>query len=342
MSGALDAAQLLPALQAYVTAQFCTDGWVRNLAIMETGHAGLSFGFEVIGADGALLASLVLKLAPPGVRRRGNTDVYRQAPLLRALHAAGLPVPDVPFASAGEAELGTPFIIMERLAGRPFLIWDPDPAFDRDPAAVASVWTQAARALATLHRFNWRSHLAGWETPRSVREEVEHWDGVLAKAQEPAWLAAGQRVRDRLLTRLPDGDPIGLVHGDYQPGNALYESGTLIGIIDWELASIGSQLLDLGWLMMMADRASWPENWRPISPPAPESLRDVYEHALGRRFARVVWYRALAGYRFGAICCLNVRLHRTGRRPDPIWEKFALAIPFLFGRAEELLRTDDI
>ena len=309
---------------------------------MEMGHAGLSFGFEVTGPNGALRTSLILKLAPPWVRRQGNTDVYRQAPLLRALHAAGLPVPDVPFASASEVELGTPFIIMERLAGRPFLIWDPDPTFDRDPTTIAGVWYQAARSLAALHRFNWRRDLEDWETPRSLREEVERWDSILAKAQESNWLAAGQRLRNRLLTRLPDGDPIGLVHGDYQPGNVLYNFGRLTGIIDWELASITSQLLDLGWLMMMADQSSWQRNWGPVSPPSPESLREAYEQTLGCRFARVAWYRALAGYRFGAICCLNVRLHRTGRRSDPIWEKFALAIPFLFGRAEELLLTEDI
>ncbi len=342
MSGAVTPTQLLPALQAYITGQFGAGARVQNLAVMEMGHAGLSFGFEVRGPNGALRTSLILKLAPPGVRRQGNTDVYRQAPLLRALHAAGLPVPDVPFASASEVELGTPFIIMERLAGKPFLVWGPDPAFDRHPTAIADVWYQAARSLAALHRFNWRRDLEDWETPRSLREEVERWDGILAKAQEPSWLAAGQRLRNRLLTRLPDGDPIGLVHGDYQPGNVLYDSGRLTGIIDWELASISSQLLDLGWLMMMADQSSWPRNWGPVSPPPPESLREVYEKALDCRFARVAWYRALAGYRFGAICCLNVRLHRTGRRPDPIWEKFALAILFLFGRAEELLLTEDI
>jgi hypothetical protein len=54
----------------------------------------------------------------------------------------------------------------------------------------------------------------------------------------------------------------------------------------------------------------------------------------------VAWYQALAGYRLGAISCLNVRLHRTGRRPDAMWEKFALAVPSMFGRAEELLQSE--
>ncbi|MFZ5780190.1 MAG: phosphotransferase [Pseudomonadota bacterium] len=129
-----EVARLLPALQAYVVRKLGDGVRVQNLAVMEMGHAGLTFGFEVAGPAGEGFASLVLKLAPPGVRRLGNTDVYRQAPLLRALHVAGLPAPDVPFASADETELGTPFIMMQRLPGRPFLVWDPDPSFDRSPA----------------------------------------------------------------------------------------------------------------------------------------------------------------------------------------------------------------
>ena len=47
------------------------------------------------------------------------------------------------------------------------------------------------------------------------------------------------------------------------------------------------------------------------------------------------WYQAFAGYRFGVISCLNVKLHRRGQRHDPTWERFAPAIPHLFGRARE-------
>ena len=58
---------------------------VADLRPMEDGHAGLTFGFDVINNASESLCSYVLKLAPAGVARRGNTDVYRQAPLLRGL-----------------------------------------------------------------------------------------------------------------------------------------------------------------------------------------------------------------------------------------------------------------
>jgi aminoglycoside phosphotransferase (APT) family kinase protein len=336
----LDIARLAPGLRAIAATRFGEDARIEDLAVMEQGHAGLTFGFEVTDQSACRLGSFVLKMAPPGVRRLGNTDVYRQAPLLRALYAAGLPVPDVPFASPDESDLGTPFIIMQRLPGHPFFVWDPSPAFDRSPDAVLPLWEQCIAALADLHRFDWQSHLAQWETPRPLANDVTRWAGLLDKSPDPAWTEAGRHVRDLLLARLPDGAPIGLVHGDYQPGNALYAAGRLTGIIDWELASIGSQLLDLGWLMMMADRANWHDEWTPIAPLTPQTVRTIYQEAMGQRFTRVAWYQAFAGFRLAAIACLNVRLHRTGRRPDAIWEKFGLVVPSMFARAAQLLREE--
>ena len=61
---------------------------------------------------------------------------------------------------------------------------------------------------------------------------------------------------------------------------------------------------------------------------------------MGATYAELAWYQALAGYRLGAISCLNVHLHRSGRRPDPIWERFALAVPALFARAASILEGE--
>lgn len=321
-------------LGRFVQAHYGGSAAVDGLAAMEAGHAGLTFGFRVIErGDARVLARLVLKLSPPGVRRAGNTDVFRQAPLLRALHGAGLPVPDVPWAGDDEAWFGTPFVMMESLPGTPFFVWQPDPRFDRSPQAVAPLWLQCIDALVQLHRFDWQRHLPGWERPTPLHDEITRWDRILAKAPDPSWLDAGRRVRERLLAERPASPTPALVHGDYQPGNVLYESGRLSGVIDWELASIGSPLLDVGWLMMLADHASWPADWRPLCPLTPHEIAVRY----GAEPNALAWWQALAGYRLGAISCLNVHLHRSGRRADPVWERFASAIHPLFARAAALL-----
>jgi aminoglycoside phosphotransferase (APT) family kinase protein len=315
-----------------------TGSRIANMGPMEDGHAGLTFGFDVLGVADQLVGSYVLKLAPAGVTRRGNTDVYRQAPLIRALKATGLPVPAVPWASPDSDALGTPFIVMERLPGRVFLVWEPHRSFPRDPMRLRQVWLQAARLLARLHRIDWQSVLPDWERPRSLRAELDFWTPLLRHAPDPQWLAAGTELGTLLVADLPDGQPIGIVHGDFQPGNILYVDGRAETLIDWELASIGSQGLDVGWLLMMSDGEAWDPGWRPVAPVSRDDLVGAYREAGGTAVRDIDWYQALAHFRGGAIACLNVKLHRTGKRKDDLWERFATSVPALFDRGIELAR----
>lgn len=311
---------------------------VSNFDVMEDGHAGLTFGFDLLDPAEELRDCYILKMAPAGVKRRGNTDVFRQSPLLKTLKKQGLPVPDVPWASSEDAPLGAPFIVMERLPGRVFLVWEPHASFSRDPADVRRVWLQAADLLAQVHRVDWRTSLSGWEEPRLLTDELNQWTKILKHAEDPSWYAAGMQLGELLLAHLPDGAPVGLVHGDFQPGNILYEDGQVRGLIDWELSSIGAQGLDLGWMLMMIDPQAWHPDWQPVATLASTDVIDAYRTAGGPATANLEWYQALAQYRLGAIACLNVKLHRSGKRSDELWERFAPSIPHLFGRGIELAK----
>ncbi len=348
MSGASENTRLKSlevGLQRLVDREFGAEFRVDGLAEMIDGHAGLTFGFDVLDGAGKVANAYVLKLAPVGVTRRGNTDVYRQAPLLRGLHAAGLPVPNVPFASPDEDLLGTPFIVMEKLPGRVFVAWEPHASFSREPAAVRPLWLQAAQLLARLHKVDWQETLADWEAPRSLREELDRWGPVLRHAKDATWGEAGPVLHEAgetlhaLLTEgFPDERPIGVVHGDFQPGNILFQDGKAMGLIDWELASIGAQGADLGWLLMMSDAAAWHSGWRPFAPVGREELIATYRSEDGPAFLNLDWYQALSQYRLGCIACLNVKLHRSGKRTDALWERFAPSVSTLFSRGQELAR----
>jgi aminoglycoside phosphotransferase (APT) family kinase protein len=323
-------------LQRLIESERGAGARVINFGVMEDGHAGLTFGFDVVDTDGAPLGGYVLKTAPMGVVRRGNTDVYRQAPLLRALKEAGLPVPGIPWASPDEDQLGTPFLVMERMPGRVFLVWEPHQSFLGDPAQLRDIWLQAAALLARVHNVNWQRTLPDWEQPQPLSEELGRWTKILRHAEDPDWLAAGSRLGTLLASSRPDEAPVGLVHGDFQPGNILYENGRAGGLIDWELASIGAQGLDLGWMLMMIDALAWHPGWRPVAPVSAPDLIERYREAGGPAFRNMEWYQALSQYRLGSIACLNVKLHRTGKRRDELWERFAPSIPFLFARGIEL------
>ena len=302
------------------------------------GHAGLTFLFETRRRGQHEIAGhYVLKIPPQGVARRGNTDVYRQAPLLRAMHGAGLPVPDVPYADENEHWFGVPFIVMERLPGRVFFVWDPHHSFSREKDPTEALWRQCVEALPRVHRFDWRTHLADWESPEPLDDMIRRWRKIYLHSPEPHWITQAEEVERLLLASIPTADPIGVFHGDYQPGNLLYDDNRMTGIIDWELAGIGAQLLDIGWLMMAADRHNWVDEWCSIHPPPTAELRDLYERGMGRTYADIPWFQAFAGFRLASIGCLNVKLHRRGQRHDPIWEMMALTLSRMFERARQLL-----
>ncbi|MGH8005924.1 MAG: phosphotransferase family protein [Candidatus Binatia bacterium] len=337
---AMDLGTLQRQLQEFAVAHYGESAVVSQVEVMP-GHAGLSFGFRVDyqEAGQSRLEALVTRMPPKGVRQSGNTDVLRQVPLLQALKRNGVPVPTVRWFGDDLRWFEVPYIMAERLPGRTFHVWDPDPSFDRSPQAVAALYRQAARALAQVHQLDWRKELAGWEAPRALDTEIRFWDPILAKAAEPQWVTQGQEVRDLLLRHQPANPPVGLFHGDFQGSNFLFDGNTLVALLDWEISGIGGQLLDLGWLIVFTDPASWSSTHGPIpSAPPAEELIAVYEESMQRAVPDIAWYRALAGYRFGSISGFNVMLHRTGKRIDPEWELIGPSTSVLFARAKEMLR----
>ncbi|NQV21531.1 MAG: phosphotransferase family protein [Rhodospirillales bacterium] len=333
----MDMSLLAKQLDAFVAARYPAGSHVQGLTEAD-GHAGLTFKFQVTDpATGGVAEELFLKVPPKGVKRKQNTDVYRQAPLLAALKKCGIPVPDVRWAGDDEDWFDVPYIITAKQPGRTLLVWDPHSSYPRTPKVMEPLWRQTAEALVDIHKVDWRTALAGWEDPRPLDVEVNRWDRIYGQAPYPEWITAAKEVHDLLLATMRDGEPVGLIHGDYQPGNVLFENGKLVAILDWELSGIGAHLLDIGWLMMTADPLSWVDTWGPIHPLPIEEIRDIYEAGRGQRFPDIPWYQALAGFRLASIGCLNVKLHQKGQRPDPLWENFIDAIPVMFERAKQLL-----
>ena len=333
---AIDLAWLAERLQIWAEAHYGEHAHVTAVETMP-GHAGLSFGFSVLhGAEHDECDELVMRVPPKGVRRKGNTDVIRQVPLLQALHADGVRVPPVRWWSEDEQWFDVPYFMVDRLPGRTFAFRDP--TVQPDPAMVRSVFEQAVDALVTIHKFDWRVRLADWEKPRPLADEVAYWEPILQKAAEPEWIAMGEEVRDLLVAQLPVDAPVGLFHGDFQTSNLLFDDGVLVAVLDWEISGIGGHRLDIGWLLMMNDPESWYDAGSFDGGPDLTALEARYEDGMGTKVGDIGWYRALSGYRFGVISGLNVMLHRTGKRHDPEWERIALSVPFLFGRARDLLK----
>ena len=257
---------------------------------------------------------LVLRKDPPG-RVGDGGDRGTEFRVLRAAAAGGVAVPRVYWSSADPSLLGSPFFLMERVAGETLprrLLRE-----ERYAAARAALPEQLGTQLARIHALDLaQPDLAGLARPpegRSpARAEVERTaQGLRQLAVEPhPVLDLAERW---LLERAPEPARITLVHGDYRMGNVIVDESGLRAILDWELVHVGDPLEDLGWLCTRA--------WRFGSPlPAGgvgtrEQVVEAYERASGTRVDREAlrFWEAFGSFKLALVFVMQSRVYLDGR-----------------------------
>lgn len=177
----------------------------------------------------------------------GAHAVDREVRILRALSSTAVPVPRVAYFHAEPDLIGTPFYVMERLHGR-ILPWL------RSPGVAAAerheMILRMADALAALHRLDWRAlGLEGYGKPggffaRQLERLKRQWQ-ALPRATDPAMA----RVSAWLAANVPNDDLTTIAHGDFRIGNLVFHptEPRIIGVLDWELSTLGHPLSDLAY-----------------------------------------------------------------------------------------------
>lgn len=331
----------------WVQQQYDADAQIADFGPMP-GNSGLSFGFEIRSAAGELIDAVVVRLAPPGVKRSGNTDVLRQVPLLSLLEQTDVPIAPLLWHAPQEASpFGTDTIVQRRMPGRSLRMFTAEAS--AADAATEHLVDKAVAALVKVHQVDpAQLIITGWGQTVPVEQDLAYWFRLIDKVADPVLLDLGTRLRTALIDAEPDSDREGIYHGDYQTNNVLFsDDGDVSAVVDWEIAGIGYCGLDVGWMSMMLDESFWgPEHREAMQVRIdPRQIRASYEKYSGAALPHFEWYRAYSGYRFGAIAAYNLRLHRTGKRHDPLYERMASSIPQLFIRGLEVLgarATNDI
>jgi aminoglycoside phosphotransferase (APT) family kinase protein len=187
-------------------------------------------------------------------------------------------------------------------------------------AAVGAV-DVAAVGLSSLGRPDgWLDRQPGrWLSQLQSYEAVPGWSlsSQIPVGRLAAWLQA--RVPGRWLP--------GLIHGDYHFGNVLFDrrGPDLAAIVDWELATIGDPLLDLGHLL-----ATWADEADDQTPatvlylpglPGRSVLVERYAAASARDLSRLDWYIALACFRLGVLLEGTHARSLAGLAPPEVGER---------------------
>jgi len=194
--------------------------------------------------------SYVLRRKPLGQLLPSAHAVDREYRVMRALAATKVPVPKVYALCEDDAVIGSAFYVMEFLDGRIF--WDPRLP-DLAPAERQAMFQSMNAVIAELHSLDYAAvGLAEFGRPGNyMARQVARWS-----RQYQASETEKQPAMDRLIEWLPchlppDGEPR-IVHGDYRIDNLIYHptEPQVIGVLDWELSTIGDPLADFAYHVM--------------------------------------------------------------------------------------------
>jgi len=194
--------------------------------------------------------SYVLRRKPLGQLLPSAHAVDREYRVMRALAATKVPVPKVYALCEDDAVIGSAFYVMEFLEGRIF--WDPRLP-DLAPAERRAMFQSMNAVIAELHSLDYAAvGLAEFGRPGNyMARQVARWS-----RQYQASETEQQPAMDRLIEWLPchlppEGEPR-IVHGDYRIDNLIYHptEPRVIGVLDWELSTIGDPLADFAYHVM--------------------------------------------------------------------------------------------
>jgi len=279
---------------------------VSALRPLAGGASRESWAFELVHADGRV-EHLVLRRDPAGRTIQGSRR--QEFLILRAAAAAGVPVPAVRFCEDDASILGSPFFVMEFVAGETLarrLLRDAEYA-----PARAALPEQLATALARIHAMDARDPALGFlpmppaETSPAAAE-LARWEDIYRAATPDPHPAIELALR-WLVPRVPAAAERRIVHGDFRIGNVIFGPEGLRAVIDWELPHVGDPMEDIGWLCV--------RSWR-FGAPAPvgglcdrERFFAAYERAGGVRVdpAAVRWWEVLGNFKWATICIMQAR-----------------------------------
>lgn len=336
---ALDAARL----EAYLRDAIPGLGAGLEIEQFPSGFSNLTYLLRAGGQD------LVLRRPPFGSKVKSAHDMGREYRVLRALHPV-YPLAPEPLAYCEDPEvLGAPFYVMRRIEGV-ILRGRKPKGFEIDAATARRCCEALVENLARLHAIDYEA--AGLGALRKegsyVARQIDGWtrrytasqtDDIPTMDQAAAWLQANQ----------PEDVASVLIHNDYKFDNLVLDPGDLtriIGVLDWEMCTIGDPLMDLG-----ASMAYWNEKEDPsfgvvqcflTLEPGAMTRREVIDHygrAAGRDVKDFTFYFVYGLFKLAVIVQQIYYRYKQGLTKDERFAPLILMVGALGQKACDVIDT---
>jgi aminoglycoside phosphotransferase (APT) family kinase protein len=288
-----------------------------------------------------------LRIPPPSAPDTRDAGILREWSIIAALDGTDVPHTKAVAACEDPSVLGRAFYLMGYVDGWSPMNTDGWPSpFDTDLGARRELAFQLVDGIALLSKVDWEARgLQGLGHPEGFHDrQVDRWTAFLERIQDrelPGFDVASSWLRNhRPLDFIP-----GLMHGDYQFANVMYQHGapaTLAAIVDWEMGTVGDPKLDLAWVVH-----SWPEEpateGQSVSyvdmagmPPRSAMLRR-YSEVSGRQVEDIDYYCVLAKWKLAVV--LEQGFQRAG--DNATLQAFGPVVLELMQGAADLAETTD-
>jgi len=337
-AAALELAPLLVRrpLEVFMDARGLGEGPLEAEPIGE-GHSNVTYAIRRRGG------AWVLRRPPRPPLPPSAHDVLREARLLTAIEDADVRTPRVLATCDDESVIGAPFYVMELVEGD--VLTAELPAAIDGEGARARIGEELVDALVELHAVDWRAcGLEAYGKPTGYLDRQLRRFGGLWEHNRTRELPVLDRVTAWLAERKPSSPEATIVHGDYRLGNTMFAPGApprLTAIFDWELATIGDPLADVGYLVATWAQPDDPEDalfglaavTRRPGFPTREQLIARYEQRSGRSMSDVRWYTTLALWKSAVFLEGSYRRRLAGTTEDAFFDRLETGVPAIAERA---------
>ncbi|WP_102108463.1 phosphotransferase [Oceaniglobus roseus] len=331
------------ALGAWLEAEVPEVGRVLRIVKFDGGQSNPTYRVEGTGR------TLVLRTKPPGRLLKSAHMVEREFRVMAALEGSAVAVPRVlKLVEDGQPPLGRAFFVMEHLDGRIF--WDPALP-DVEPHRRWEIYDAMNSTLAALHRVDPQAAgLGDFGRPGDyfARQTARWTSQYHASCESPSddmlaligWLEDNQPG---------DDGQVALVHGDYRLDNLVFDpvGPEVIGVLDWELSTLGHPLADLAYQCMQwrLPHAGGMRGLGGIDRAAqglPDEAEYVAAYCRRRGLPGIegwTFFLAFSFFRLAAILEGVVARARSGNASNPEKARaYAASIPVLAAMAVDLTR----
>lgn len=310
------------------------------------GHSNLTYLVRLGDRD------IVLRRPPFGSKVKGAHDMGREYTILSRIHEAYAPAPEPLFYCEDEEVLGAKFYGMRRLEGVIFRVGKPK-GLEVSQAQIRDICVAHVHNLVDLHSLDWEAlGLGSLRKPGAfVERQVLGWD----KRYE------GSRTHDIPLVeqvfawvkeRIPEDSGAVLIHNDYKFDNMIMDASDvtkIVGLLDWEMSTIGDPLLDLG-----VSLGYWPNRGETtvsttrcfindeIGTITRKEYADIYAERTGRDVSNLFFYYAFAIIKLAVVLQQIYYRYHHGLTKDERFAPLIDAVRLLAQQAEKIVESGEL